>query len=87
MRNEKKHRDRPAKNYLGDGVLARPVDDVVQRPLPAHVVHADELEETSVDEAHAHAVPDVHGREVRDNWQRRPEAVRRCEKIEHCRHT
>lgn len=72
---------------LGDGILAGTIDDVVQRTLPAHVVHAHELQQGGVDEAHAHPVPDVHRRQVRHYGQRRTEPVRRCEKVEHCRYT
>lgn len=69
--------------YLGDGILARTIDNVVHRPFAADVIHADELEKTRVDEAHAHAVPHVHGSQVRNDRQRSPEAIRRGEKVEH----
>lgn len=73
--------------HLGDRVLAGPVDDVVQRPLAAHVVDAHELQQRGVDEAHAHAVPHVHRRQVRHHRQRRPKTVRCREKIQHCCYT
>jgi len=69
--------------YLRDGVLSGAVDDVVLGALASHVVDAHEFEQTGVDEAHAHAVPHVHGREVGHDRQRRPETVRRREKVQH----
>lgn len=76
-----------SQKYLGHGILSWPIDDVVHRPLPADVVHANELEQAGVDEAHAHAVPHVHGSQIRHDGQRRPETVRRREEVEHRRHT
>lgn len=69
--------------YLGDGILARTIDNVVHRPFATNVIHTDELEKTRVDEAHAYAVPYVHGSQVRNDGQRSPEAIRRGEKVEH----
>jgi len=76
-------RTRQSAKYLGDGILARTIDNVVHRPLAADVIHADELEKTRIDEAHAHTVPHVHGSQVRNDGQRPPEAIRRGEKVEH----
>lgn len=78
---------RQSVKYLGDGILARTIDNVVHRPFAADIIHADELEKTRVDEAHAHAVPHVHGSQVRNDGQRSPEAIRRGEKVEHCCYT
>lgn len=47
--------------YLGDGILSRTIDDIVHRPFTADVIHADELEQAGVDEAHTNAIPHVHG--------------------------
>ena len=47
--------------YLGNGVLAWPIDYVVKRSLPAHVIDADELEQTCINEAHTYAIPHIHG--------------------------
>lgn len=76
-------RTRQSAKYLGDRVLARTIDNVVHRPFATDVIHTDELEKTRVDEAHAHAVPHVHGSQVRNDGQRPPEASRRSEKVEH----
>lgn len=56
--------------YLCDGVLSWSVDHVVERPLPAHVVDADELKQGGVNKAHTHAVPHVHGCQIRHDRQR-----------------
>ncbi|KAJ8880180.1 hypothetical protein PR048_016646 [Dryococelus australis] len=61
--------------YLSDGVLAGPVDDIVQRSLAAHVIDAHELQQAGVYEAHAHAIPHVHRRQVRHHGQRPAEAT------------
>lgn len=74
---------RQSAKYLGDGILARSIDNVVHRPLAADVIHTDELEKTRVDKAHAYAVPHVHGSQIRNDGQRSPEAIRRGEKVEH----
>lgn len=79
----KSSRTRQSAKYLGDRVLARTIDNVVHRPLATDVIHTDELEKTRVDEAHAHAIPHVHGSQVRNDGQRSPEAIRRGEKVEH----
>lgn len=83
MRRIKLSRIHQSAKYLGDGILARTIDNVVHWPFATDVIHADELEKTRVDEAHAHAVPHVHGSQVRNDGQRSPEAIRRGEKIEH----
>ena len=70
-------------SYLRDWVLSRPVDDVVQRPLTSHVIDADELQQTGVDETHAHAVPHVHGGQVGHDREGGPEPVRGGEKVQH----
>lgn len=72
-----------AVSYLRDGILAGPIDDIVQRPLPAHVVDAHELQQRGVDEAHTDAVPHVHGGQIGDHRQRAPETVRGGEEIQH----
>ena len=46
---------------LGDRILSRTIDDIVHRPFTADVIHADELEQAGVDEAHTNAIPHVHG--------------------------
>lgn len=83
MRRIKLSRIHQSAKYLGNGILARTIDNVVHRSFAADVIHADELEKTRVDEAHAHAVPHVHGSQVRNDGQRSPEAIRRGEKVEH----
>lgn len=55
----------------------------MQWPLSAHIVHADKLQQRSIDEAHADAVPDVHGGQIGDHRQRAPESVRGREEIQH----
>lgn len=50
-----------ALSLLGDGILSRTIDDIVHRPFTADVIHADELEQAGVDEAHTNAIPHVHG--------------------------
>lgn len=52
---------RTALSLLGDRILPGAIDDIVHRPFTANVIHADEFEQTGVDEAHTHAVPHVHG--------------------------
>ena len=44
---------------------------------PGQVVDHDELDEGGVDEEHADTVPHVHGCQVGDNWQLRPEPEKR----------
>lgn len=73
--------------YLGDRIFAWTIDDVVHRPFATNVIHADKLKKTRVDEAHAHAIPHVHGSQIRNDGQCPPEASRRGEKVEHRRYT
>lgn len=70
-------------SYLCDGIFARPIDDIVQRSLPAHVVDAHELQQRGVDEAHADAVPNVHCGQIGDHGQSAPETVGGGEEIQH----
>lgn len=72
--------------YLCYGIFARPIDDVVQRPLAAHIIDAHELQQRGVYEAHADAIPDIHRRQVGDDGQRAAETVRGSEEIQHCCH-
>lgn len=71
---------------LSDRILAWPIDNIVQRTLSAHIIDADELEQRRIDEAHADAVPNIHGRQVGHDRQCAAEAVRCCEEIQHCRY-
>ncbi len=43
--------------------------------FPPDIIDKDELEERCVDEEHGEPVPDVHGREVRDDREGRTEAI------------
>jgi len=72
--------------YLCYGILAGPIDDVVQGSLSPHIIDADEFQQGGVDEAHTHAVPHVHRRQIRNNRQSAPETVRGSEEIQHCCH-
>ena len=65
----------PAVHYLSNWILSRSIYNVVQRPLPADIVDADELQQRGVDEAHAHAVPHVHRRQVRHDRKCTAETV------------
>lgn len=56
------------------------------RTLSSDVVDQHELQQTGVYAAHAHAVPHVHGRQIRYHRQSTPETVWRGEKIKHCSH-
>lgn len=57
----------------------------MQWSLPADVVDTDKLQQRRVDEAHAHAVPHVHRRQVRHHRKRAAETVGGGEKIQHGR--
>lgn len=70
-------------SYLCDGILARTIDNIVERTLAAHIVDADELQQRCVDEAHADAVPHVHCGQIGHHRQCAPKTVRSCEEIEH----
>jgi len=71
---------------LSDWILAWPVDNIVHWTLPSHVIDADELEQGCIDEAHANAIPNIHGCQVGHDRQCTAETVRCCEEIQHCRY-
>lgn len=61
LRYGRHHAHLGVQKYLGDRILPGTIDDIVHRPFTANVIHANEFEQTGVDEAHTHAVPHVHG--------------------------
>lgn len=50
--------------YLGDGIFAGTIDDIVEWPLASDVIDAHKLKEAGVYETHAHTVPHVHGSQI-----------------------
>lgn len=69
--------------YLGDGIFAGTIDDVVHRSFAANIIHADKLKKARVNEAHTDTIPNIHGGQIWNHRQRSSETIRRCEEIQH----